>query len=89
MPDGLSQLSRLYDRLSTAIAKGRGVQFTPSDVDWLVLSGAYGRLLEAVAREAYVGARARVEAGGVELNPLLFGEASPVTMRSTDNGTPD
>jgi excisionase family DNA binding protein len=64
-----AQLSRLYDRLTKAHSRDRTIQLSAEDLDWFVVSGAYARLLEAVAREAEKRSTARLEAKGYTLSP--------------------
>ncbi|MDF2812403.1 MAG: hypothetical protein K0S56_3434 [Microvirga sp.] len=61
-------IESLHERLSSKIEKGRSVQLSPSDLDWLVISGAYAALLEHVAREAFDRSKRRLEAQGHDLS---------------------
>lgn len=65
-------LADLYDRLCRALDKGTGIRLRPADVDWLIVSGAYQRILEAVAEVAFDEAVARIEARGQEVPEALL-----------------
>lgn len=76
---GPSPLERLHQRISRAAEKNRTLTMSPIDVDWFVVSGAYAKLLEAVANEAVRVARDRIEQRGdhLDLLELLCGERKP------------
>lgn len=46
------------------------MQFSSEDVDWFVISGAYGKLVQASVDELFRICRARLEAKGEDLSWL-------------------
>lgn len=62
-----SGLSTLHDRLARKIESRRAIQLTLEDLDWLVVSGAYGTIVRAAVAEQVSLARARLEARGEDL----------------------
>lgn len=66
-----SGISRLYDRISRATQRGKAIQLTADEVDWLVVSGAYAALVDAAVKELFDASLARLEAKGHDLSALL------------------
>ena len=65
-----TSLSALHDRLSRKIEYGKTIQLSIEELDWLVVSGAYGVLSQAAVAEAVRASRARLEALGEDLSWL-------------------
>jgi hypothetical protein len=63
-------IQALHDRISRKIEQGRGIQLSPTDLDVLVISGAYAAVLQMVADEAFAASKARLEAAGMTIKAL-------------------
>ncbi|MGH6615196.1 hypothetical protein [Sphingomonas sp.] len=61
----------LYDRISRKIEQGKPMAMSAEELDWFVVSGAYGTLLQAVARRQFDICRERIEARGGDVSFLL------------------
>lgn len=59
-----SSLSDLFQRLSVRIEQGKGIQLSPDDLDILVATGAYAKLLDAFGEEQRKTAEQRIIARG-------------------------
>lgn len=66
-----SAITRLYDRVKRAAERGKAIQLTADEVDWLVVSGAYAALVDAAVKELFNASVTRLEAKGHNLDGLL------------------
>lgn len=63
-------LTALYDRLTRKLEQGRAIHLSNDELDWLVVSGGYAKVVEAAAEEQFERARLRIEARGGDLGIL-------------------
>ncbi|MEG3144198.1 helix-turn-helix domain-containing protein [Sphingomonas sp. RT2P30] len=87
-------LDALYGRITRKHEQGGTLQLSPEDLDWFVVSGAYAALLQAVARERFAVAAARIEARGGDLSFLTKGatdavEPAPDASKIEDTVAPE
>ncbi|MEG3089480.1 hypothetical protein [Sphingomonas sp. PB4P5] len=86
---GSSPLVSLYDRVTRAIEKQRSIQMTRDELDWLIVSGAYARLLEAVAKQAFEESKKRIEERGGDIGFLAELHDYPSRRKTSDSSDPE